>query len=101
MQTTTDLRDLPPTVLIRVRYLEATVDRHSCWCATYKHDTDTTFRATVPYTDSANRGAEAALACLALINADRMSILPIGEDWIIVARAHDAEGYYYLASYSQ
>lgn len=98
MQTANDLRDLPPAILIRVRYLGTTDHRCSRWCATYKRSTEQTFRATVPYNDSADRGEEAALACLALINADRKAIIPEEADWRIVARAHDNDAYYYLAS---
>ncbi len=99
MQTEHDLRYLPLAVLIRVKYLGATNHRCSRWVATYKRDADTTFRATVNYEKSDDRGEAAALACLAKINADRKTILPDREDWRIIARAHDDEAYYYLASY--
>ncbi len=99
MQTESDIRELPPAILIRVKYLGATDHRCSRWVATYKQDTDTTFRATVNYEKSDDRGEAAALACLAKFNADRKTILPDGEDWRIIARAHDDDAYYYLASY--
>ena len=93
---------------IKTKFLGPTNHRGSRVCATYKRDSEQTYRATVEWDHSFDAEQNHTRAAQTLINklnvdrADHMAAIGVADDFRfeIVATGFDQENYYFLAGHT-